>query len=1001
MAMNFAGLGFNFSANGRGLLDFFGKSEKGASGLGSAMGKLNELVTQNKLATFIQSISLSRLNDIASGIENIGQEGMNLTTGFEAELTASRKSTLAFGANIGKSGKDLQKFSGDAVNMGISLNIGAESAGKAMYGFEAATGAFKAMGVDSAATLAKVSEVYGVNVQDLGWKLNAVQKAVGLTDESLGSISSAFLAAGKHMGNVGGAMEDLQAVLPIIKDEFAASGQTLTEMQLADHARQVAQLGAAFYELSGDSGEAMGASKELAQTLVTAQKNIQGMFAGTENDMDNFHTTLGTLGINVDESFKMMKEGPANFVQGMADMVKGLKEKGNFEQYAGFLQEHLEKAIGAGPAKLMMEGWRKSGKDITETMKTIGKSTDKLGKSAKEAYTDGRTLSQQYDLIQDQFVARLRRTSSAGANFVKDSRAAFKRWGDSISEVAKDKGPLGSVTRKFIEMSQIGAAALLPENLRPLGAVAGKVIKELTPLVGVIGSLGIKASDVVSPFGLLTAGIAGFGYTFYNAFSMTDKQWDKWTTGVLTTIDNWLNSITDWLDGTPGQFSDKWGKAWDKAVVFLKKIPWGRIWETIKKLLVKGWDTLKDFFVGIWEGFTDPKKALSGSMASKLGGFIGSFLKKAWETVKATFRGIVAGFWGDSLSPEDKDSTAAQIGQKIGDVLKTAWETVKTFAKGLWAGLWGNPVGDSGAASTLGATIGTFIKNAFWAAVTYVTQAIDDWWDGIWKNNSLSIWGKITATFGGVGKAIVAGLAIAAITGAISPILSLTKAVTGLAGGMWDLGKGMVNAVEKAGGFAGIGGSMTKGVNGIKGFMSGPGGKLLGAASGVAAAGLIGYELGSWFNEQTGASDKIADALAPTVTHATGYEGRTPEQKRAWQEKWAREQAQASMLPAGAGVLDPTRVVAPFSMATVGKGTAAGTASAASATVKDASKAIPSALKKAGEKGDLLSATNAPTWYVGDYRQLFMDRMDKLTAVIALRRGAGGPAERGLGSSNG
>jgi hypothetical protein len=133
--------------------------EKEFSGLSKVISKLNDLVSLNKLGLFIESLGLHKLNKIADGIQHIGSAGENLTTGYEAQLTALHKTAVQTGVDLGYTGKALKKFTAQSSGMAIGLNIDAGQAGEAIYNFTSNVETLGAVGIKSAKDFAKFTGV--------------------------------------------------------------------------------------------------------------------------------------------------------------------------------------------------------------------------------------------------------------------------------------------------------------------------------------------------------------------------------------------------------------------------------------------------------------------------------------------------------------------------------------------------------------------------------------------------------------------------------------------------------------------------------------------------------------------------------------------------------------------------------------------------------------------------------------------------------------------------
>jgi len=529
LSLNSLGLGFSFGAKDTGMKKQVSDQTKHLTLMGQAVETLNKILSINRLQTFISSISLSTLSNIADGIAGIAEKGRNLTTSFEATMTASAKTGYAMAANLGYSGKALGKFSAEATNLSISLNTSVETAGKAAYAWAQGKDELKLVGITSAATAAKVSEVFGLDPSKLVFQLKEMKKSLGLTDDELKSVVDSTMALGQQTGDVSKVMQSLPGQIESMREQAHSLGKTLSGKQVAQYAVSTNEAAQLLYSLTNNAESAEKAARDLGSQMIGAGKDFASMFAGTKTELPEFFQSLAIAGVDVDKQFELMKSGPTGMIQGLAEMVDAAKKQGkDIGPIMNFAKKHMEAALGKDVANQLAGTFEAGGDALADMLKKLPKASGSLGSVAEAAHKTGRTLAEQMDLQESMFVARLRTTSTAGASFVKDTGAAYKDWGDKLLKISKGGGPLALITNKMIEMHQVGAMALIPKTLRPMAGVFGTMAKESAPLIGMLGSLGFRLGMLASPITIVIAAFALLAYWFVSV----QKKGEHWTKTV-------------------------------------------------------------------------------------------------------------------------------------------------------------------------------------------------------------------------------------------------------------------------------------------------------------------------------------------------------------------------------------------------------------------------------------------------------------------------------------
>jgi hypothetical protein len=508
LGLNSLGLGFSFGARDTGMSKGLANQTKGLGLMESALQKLDGILSVNKLSTFIESVSLSRLNDIAEKIGDIATQGRNLTTSYESQITAGAKAGKAAAANFGYSSAEMGKFASKATGLGIALNISTDEAGKAQYAWENGADVLKAVGIDSAATAAKVEQIYKIDPSKFIWTLKEMHSNLGMNDDQIRLVMDSTQAWGQQTADVAGAMGKMQGMVDHLNEKAHSLNKTLSAEELTQYAVSTNQAKQLLYALGNNAEQAEKAVDSFNDTTLKSAKNQTQLFAGASNDLSNFMLKSAEAGISLDEQTKLMKEGPLGFIKGLSGMIQ---KTGGFSKLSGeqmgFIKTKMEEALGPEMAGQLFNTFKQGDAAVSDMLTKLPKVTESIGKSANAAYSTGRTLSDEMELAESQFVARLRRQSKAGQKFLEDSKKNYKKWGDSLTNIASGSGPLAALANKMIAVHQIGSAALLPAGLAEIAAPLGTIVKEGAPVVGMLGAMGFRMKMLVSLPLLLVAGL--------------------------------------------------------------------------------------------------------------------------------------------------------------------------------------------------------------------------------------------------------------------------------------------------------------------------------------------------------------------------------------------------------------------------------------------------------------------------------------------------------------
>ena len=479
-------------------------------GLGFSVG-----VKDDGFTSGIQRVT-DTVGDVVHQVQGLTQD-VNLTTAYEAHMQALGTSARALGANLGYTGNQLNRFTSRAAGLADGLNVSADVAAQAVDAFARGGEGLRLVGIRSAADATRFQAVFG-GIGDLSGTIHQLRTEFQLTDEQIQQVIGSTTAMGRATGNVSGAYQNLGSVLQMLRQQASLQGAELDNNELSSYARQVQALSAGFYQMTHNADEARQMASQVFQAQLGARDNFQQMFAGTSDELGTFLESLSIAQGDVNHAFEQMRQGPAEFVSGLTQMVRQAKRNGPItaEQF-NFLARYIERAMpGAGQAVV---NFMRSSDDATlEVMSNVQTATADLGRMAREAHRTGRTLQEEFDRVQQIGVAAFRSIGRREAvELVRDTSAEFTRFNAHLRDIVKSGGPMAELVEKLSAVHQIGALALIPRTLRPMAVLFGHVTEQLVPMVTALQALGFRLSSLMNPYAAL---VAVGGYLLLNFFDL-------------------------------------------------------------------------------------------------------------------------------------------------------------------------------------------------------------------------------------------------------------------------------------------------------------------------------------------------------------------------------------------------------------------------------------------------------------------------------------------------
>jgi hypothetical protein len=499
------------------LRDMLKETKRGFDSVRESVVLLKKILQQSKLQTLIQSIGVSKLMDMANDLPNVLTTGMQLTTGLESQLAKMGKTARASGASMGYTGKQLRGFIKDTTSISYSLEVGEETAAKAVRAFDEAGDELKAMGFESAKAVAKL-EATGVEIDALRNASMGMTRQLDITEKGVGRISRAMLFMGEQTGDVPGALNQMNTELYALSKRRRAMGSSPEDVE--DFMVQVAGATTALFQFNQDSERSRELVLGLATSLTDANMSFKDMFAGVADDAPQLFQNLAIATGSADEAMRLMTGGPADFMKAMSMLDWSQIEEGGM-QY-NFLRGQLSQAMDPTQAEEFLLAFKKgntdAGKEALKLIDQAGKATRSVNDLAKESFTTGRTLQESFDRSKESFIMNFRSISRKEArSFVRDTGKEFGKFNKQLRDIAGRGGPMSEFVKKMAEAHQLGMMAFIPKTLRPMTTVFGEMATQMAPVATGLGSLGLRFKHLFNPITLVTGGALAMGAAFVAA----------------------------------------------------------------------------------------------------------------------------------------------------------------------------------------------------------------------------------------------------------------------------------------------------------------------------------------------------------------------------------------------------------------------------------------------------------------------------------------------------
>lgn len=784
--MNFMGLGFSFGAKD--------------GGLGGAI--------KNTKASF---------GDLVGVVANLGNQGGQLTTQYEAMTQASAAAARKSVAGWGLSGKALDKASSIASGLAIGMKESEEVTGAAAAAMEIWGDKLKAFGIDSAATGVKIQSALGVPIKETAFNVNRMVKELGYTDKELGDLSKTMTGTGEDLHDMHAVFSTMPQLLDAAATRSNLAAQGFSKIGGKDTVKSILGAQRALYALTGDAKGAADGAFKIEQVLASSMAGFRDMFVGAEGELSDFLKGTSIVTGDVTQAFQAAEKGPEEFIKSFSKVFADLKSQGkSTKEIMSFFSGHMGKTMDPRTADMLLSVFRNVDDKAISAMNATKDFKRSLGDAGKEGWRSNMTLQESFDLVKGAGEAAFRKIGSAAANdFVKNTGKAFGTFNAEAKRLVEEGGPLGAIVTKMSEVSSLGAKAFLPTSIQPFAAILSHMGPDMLTSMAAITQLAPALLAVINPVTLLAAAFGGLFLWFkqtqrhvaaqHKDWPMLAKSAKKYETelrGLTKGTDKYtaklaqLNAVKAKQAGIEksvskqaaaqmradikaklGQFGEmarKFGaqakivaeETWLVLKELFREINWGEVWVGIKSSLKEAWAYLVPIAEEAWDALLTNFPIWMGKLREWLNTTALPWLREMWVKF-LDFAETV---------PDRLAEFMAESGPKIVAAIKAATPVILDAVWEMVVGIWGLIK----RLPEVFVGVGNLIKGA----VRLIADAVIGIWDEVLKwlvEKFPAAAGPITAVFSTmktVFKGVMDAIALG-IEGVIKGFSLLRAAITG------------------------------------------------------------------------------------------------------------------------------------------------------------------------------------------------------------------------------
>lgn len=615
------GLGFLFGAKDTGVGRVTKKMSEGFEGITNSVSNLGSktagLLKFSNAIGVIQSLQLSR---ITNSLEELGEKAGVGVAG-QANQIESFGATFAqtfrqARAGMGAFGKELDKNKGKISGTAFSLQVSADDLTNAVAEVAKTGSTLKGFGI-SVRTIGGSMQAGILGGKELVDVLTSLSHGYDLGDKG----ATALLDKQTKLGEAFGVGADAVKVLPEVLKAADPILAKFTNLKIDNVTESLTRLAIASQKRVGGTFQtnmesAIGVINELGQS----REQMAGLITGISSDFPEMAKELSISSGDVGASMQSIMSDPLTFAKNMQKLNSTLAEG---DPKALRLRLALSK-MGPG-FQFLVQGGEDSAKALDAASVPIKNFGGSFSKMVNKASGNTRTFAENMEVLKDTFDNSLRKmTSQTDSQVLHRQKGAYDALNQTFEKLRKQGGVSGTLTQAFLDIRRHGLVhGLLPtlekmaQDKGPLGTVTKKfkewlpmlqgtgqqllhLATTIGPMLLVLGHLGVFSNPLVKLLGPLA--LIGSGAWFVS------KHWDKIGPVVEKTVATFANKFANFMGSIDWEAKGKQaadfitkmlkaafgaaGEAKDTAIVFGK---------ALRKILGAAWEGMKGLGTGFWD----------------------------------------------------------------------------------------------------------------------------------------------------------------------------------------------------------------------------------------------------------------------------------------------------------------------------------------------------------------------------------------------------------------
>lgn len=423
MAKNLANLGISWYSEDKEVQKDIGVLHESLNGIAETLGNIKKI---NAFQAVVDAVNLRALQDTARSVKDTigevlgGQVQASEAIGpLDSYYTNAAKSAAKLAANSSTVADNMELVNKSA-GIARSLNMDADAVQKMAAEFEKLGVNAEEYGFKNFQQFVKMTEVAGVEGQELVRTLKGLETGFGYSGEQAGELLDRVTYISREFGMGTQGVQNFGEVTGKLNEQLRMMGKDAGPEEFSEITESIYMLGGSMVSLGKDPAEAMSAAQDVFVKLADSQKEMKKLFIGQGNIPDLIEQGAIALG-DFGSAQEMMQKAPMEFVQQLGKNYGQLSE-----QQKMFLDQNVLSEFDADVDWMVKGNWKKVEKTLGNVKSNLDDASGAAGDMAGH-YRTGYTWGERLNMVTEDYEQRLAQISQGalGSTFLKRQRMFY------------------------------------------------------------------------------------------------------------------------------------------------------------------------------------------------------------------------------------------------------------------------------------------------------------------------------------------------------------------------------------------------------------------------------------------------------------------------------------------------------------------------------------------------------------------------------------------------